>query len=178
VEPARSTGRSPASAVTAAARGFGLLAAGGWQSAQAATLIADPGRELGGRREKSAAVQTWRAMSTIEITERRCGVWTVLQLGGELDTVTAGELRDRLAHVIAAGLHRLVVDLDRLVFLDSSGLSVLVGGLRAVRQQGGALRLVCTHPRWRAVLTTSGLDRVLPVYASAADATADTGGPD
>ena len=70
---------------------------------------------------------------------------TVLAVTGEIDIHTAHALGDRLADVVASGERTLIVDLGGVEFLDSSGLSVLVGGLNRVRDVGGSLSLVDPH---------------------------------
>ena len=75
------------------------------------------------------------------------GNWAVLAVSGEVDVATAPRLRERLVALVAEGHHRIVVDLDGVDFLDSTGLGVLVGALKRVRTHDGDLALVCTKPR-------------------------------
>jgi anti-sigma B factor antagonist len=75
----------------------------------------------------------------LSISTRSEGVHTIVELGGELDVSTVPRLRERLADLIADGHHHLVVDLQGVDFLDSTGLGVLVGGLkRATRTTGSS----------------------------------------
>ena len=68
----------------------------------------------------------------------------VLALRGELDVATVPRLADPLREAIAAGKTAMVIDLGELTFLDSTGLMVLLNGLRRVMRQGGNLVIVCT----------------------------------
>lgn len=70
----------------------------------------------------------------------------VLALRGELDVATVPRLADPLREAIAAGKTAVVIDLCELTFLDSTGLMVLLNGLRRVVRQGGNLVIVCTNP--------------------------------
>ncbi len=70
---------------------------------------------------------------------------TVVAVGGEIDVYTAPKLREQLVDLVAAGSHHLIVDMEGVEFLDSTGLGVLVGGLKRVRAHDGSLRLVL-HP--------------------------------
>lgn len=70
----------------------------------------------------------------------------VLALRGELDVATVPRLADPLREAIAAGKTAVVIDLGELTFLDSTGLMVLLNGLRRVVRQGGNLVIVCTNP--------------------------------
>ena len=70
----------------------------------------------------------------------------VLALRGELDVATVPRLADPLRVAIAAGKTSVVIDLGELTFLDSTGLMVLLNGLRRVVRQGGNLVISCTNP--------------------------------
>jgi len=104
-------------------------------------------------------------------TSQHDGVF-VLAFGGDIDVASAVTVRDALDRVIAAGHHRVVLDLNEVEFLDSTGLGVMVGRLKAVRDLGGDLRLVCTSPRIIRVLSITGLDEVFAVHPSADEAVA------
>ena len=55
----------------------------------------------------------------------------VIAVGGEIDVYTAPKLRDGLVELINSGHYHLVIDLEGVDFLDSTGLGVLVGALEA-----------------------------------------------
>jgi anti-sigma B factor antagonist len=80
---------------------------------------------------------------------------------------TAPRLREQLVRVITDGQPRLVLDLDGVDFLDSTGLGVIVGVLKRARTLGGDLRLVCTRPAIRKVFEITALDRSMPLSATA-----------
>lgn len=98
------------------------------------------------------------------------GIWTVLAVRGEVDVATAPRLRERLVELVGEGRTRVIVDLDGVEFLDSTGLGVLVGALKRVRDHGGDLRVVCTVPRILKVFEITGLAEVLGVRPTVADA--------
>lgn len=91
---------------------------------------------------------------------------TVLEVGGEIDVYTAPQLRERLVELIDGGTLRIVVDLQAVEFLDSTGLGVLVGGLKRVRAQEGWLRLVSSQERILKIFRITGLEKVFEIYAS------------
>ncbi|MEU6666461.1 STAS domain-containing protein [Streptomyces sp. NPDC046727] len=70
------------------------------------------------------------------------GEWAVLRVSGELDLMTSPVLRQRVHDVVAAGHHRLVVDLSDVFFCDSSGVGVLIAARRLIRSCQGRLRLI------------------------------------
>ena len=98
--------------------------------------------------------------------------WAVLAVSGEVDVATAPRLRERLVGLVSEGRHRIVVDLEGVDFLDSTGLGVLVGALKRVRTHGGDLALVCTQPRVLKVFEITGLTKVFPMHASVDEAVA------
>lgn len=90
--------------------------------------------------------------------------WAVLSVRGEVDVCTAPRLRERLIELVSSGQRHIVVDLDGVDFLDSTGLGVLVGGLKRVRSQGGELALVCTRGPILKVFEITGLTKVFAIH--------------
>jgi anti-sigma B factor antagonist len=97
----------------------------------------------------------------------------VVAVGGEIDVYTAPKLRDRLVELINSGHYHLVIDLEGVDFLDSTGLGVLVGALKRVRSHQGSLRLVCTQERLLKIFRITGLAKVFPIYADVDEAVSD-----
>ncbi len=100
----------------------------------------------------------------------------VLAVAGEVDVSTAPRLRQELVELAAAGNERVVVDLGLVEFLDSTGLGILVSGLKRFRTMGGDLLLVCTQPRVLKVFEITGLTRVFSIHESVPDAVTAAGG--
>lgn len=98
------------------------------------------------------------------------GGWTVLTATGEIDVAAAPGLREQLVDLIEGGTVELVVDLDGVDFIDSTGLGVLVGAVRRARAAEGDVRLVCTNSRLLKVFDVTGLDEVFTIAASIDDA--------
>lgn len=92
--------------------------------------------------------------------------WTVMSVFGELDVATSPDLRERLIDLVAEGRTRLVIDLDGVDFLDSTGLGTIVGALKRVRTHGGDLRLVCSQSRIARLFEITGLDKAVPLQST------------
>ena len=96
----------------------------------------------------------------------------VVEVAGEVDAYTSGSLRDRLTPLVDAGHVRLVVDLRGVTFLDSSGLSVLIGAARQVRRHDGEVHLVVDQERVINLFRAGALTRYFPIHATLEDALA------
>lgn len=105
----------------------------------------------------------------LDVTENN-GV-SVLTVRGEVDVYTAPTLRERLVGMAEKGQYRIIVDLEGVDFLDSTGLGVLVGGLKRLRSHDGDLQLVCTQHRILKVFEITGLTKVFSIFDSVSAAT-------
>jgi len=88
----------------------------------------------------------------------------VVDVEGEIDIYTAPRLRELLIDLAGQGNCQLIVNLDKVGFLDSTGLGVLVGGLKRVRPHDGSLDLVCTQERILKIFKITGLTKVFGIY--------------
>ncbi|WP_380169422.1 STAS domain-containing protein [Jannaschia sp. R86511] len=108
----------------------------------------------------------------LTLATRPEGDRTVVEVGGEIDVYTAPQLRSALNDAVAAGARHLVVDMSGTEFLDSTGLGVLVGGLKRVRTMDGDLELVCASEKILKVFRITGLTKVFTIHASIDEALA------
>ena len=98
--------------------------------------------------------------------------FTVIEVGGEIDVYTAPKLREKLITLVEEGSYQLIVDMEGVEFLDSTGLGVLVGGLKRVRAHDGWLDLVCTQSRILRIFKITGLNKVFSIHNSVVEAIA------
>jgi anti-sigma B factor antagonist len=103
----------------------------------------------------------------LTLTTRDAGGKTIVAVGGEIDVYTAPRLRDKFTELVAAGSYDIIVDMQDVEFLDSTGLGVLVGGLKKVRAHDGSLDLVCTQDRLLKIFRITGLAKVFVIHESA-----------
>ena len=85
------------------------------------------------------------------------GDCAVLQVTGEIDVYTAPILRERIRDLAAKGAVHIIADLSRVDFLDSTGLGVLVGGLKRLREHDGSLTPVISTTRILRILEVTGV---------------------
>jgi anti-sigma B factor antagonist len=102
-------------------------------------------------------------------TTQRDGV-AVLSLRGEIDVYTAPRMRQAIVDLVDAGSHNIVIDMEKVDFLDSTGLGVLVEGLKRVRTRGGSLSLVVTQDKIVKIFDITGLNKAFPIHASLEEA--------
>lgn len=109
----------------------------------------------------------------LSIQERAAGEGrTVVEVSGEIDVYTAPKLREALLNLVESGNYRLIVDMEGVEFLDSTGLGVLVGGLKRVRAHDGAIDIACTQGRILRIFKITGLSNVFTIYDTVDDALA------
>src|SRR3954467_8475892 len=87
----------------------------------------------------------------------------VMTVSGEIHVSTAPEFSRRLNAAIAHG-KGLVLDLTPTEFIDSTGLSVLLNGLRKVTRQRGRMALVCTNPTVLRLFEITRLDSTFDIH--------------
>jgi anti-sigma B factor antagonist len=112
---------------------------------------------------------------------------TIIAVDGEIHASTAPEFSGVLAAAVEAGRTQLVLDLTGVMFIDSTGLSVLLNALRRVTRAGGAMALVCSNPTVLRLFEITRLDstfnlhpdveRALRAVGQAAAGGSDAGAP-
>jgi stage II sporulation protein AA (anti-sigma F factor antagonist) len=84
-------------------------------------------------------------------------------LAGELDHAASAQVRDALDQVITEnrGVRHLVLDMNRLSFMDSSGIGVILGRYKRVAQRGGDVAVRNTAPAVDRILSMSGIYTII-----------------
>ena len=100
----------------------------------------------------------------------------VVDVEGEIDIYTAPRLRELLIDLASKNNYQLVVNMDKVELLDSTGLAVLVGGLKRVRAHDGSLDLVCARERILKIFRITGLTKVFGIHTTVDQAIAATKG--
>jgi anti-sigma B factor antagonist len=104
-------------------------------------------------------------VASIDVSSSRRPGYVVVALCGEIDKTHAGWLAHALWAAVAPG-SRVIVDLERLAFIDCSGLSALVSAWKQARQAGGDLLLAAPRGLVLRLLCLTDLTGLLPVFAS------------
>ena len=101
----------------------------------------------------------------LAITVRRERGVVIVAVTGDVDISTVTRLRERLSELTDGG-QTLIVDLNRVTFIDSAGLGTLVGAARRAAAHGSSLHAVCARPQTRKLLWLTGVDRRIPLAAT------------
>ena len=64
-----------------------------------------------------------------------------------------------------------MINFEKVRYIDSSGLGVLLGGLKRVREHGGSLNLVCTNPKIKTIFDITGLTKAFGIFDDERSAT-------
>ena len=102
----------------------------------------------------------------LTLTTRDAGGKTIVAVGGEIDVYTAPKLRDKITELVGDGVFNIVIDMESVDFLDSTGLGVLVGGLKKVRAHDGSMELICSQDRLLKIFRITGLAKVFTIHES------------
>lgn len=87
-----------------------------------------------------------------------------------LDSNIAPELKTQILVLAEEGHDKVLLDLSRVVYVDSSGLGAILFGIRQFRDRGGALRIFGAKERVQHLIKIAKLEEVVLNYASEADA--------
>jgi anti-sigma B factor antagonist len=101
----------------------------------------------------------------------------IVNVSGEIHVSTAPAFREQLNAVIEGGTAMLVLDLSGVDFIDSTGLSVLLNGLRLVNQRHARMALVCANPTVMRLFQITSLDATFDIFDDRAAAIASVTQP-
>jgi anti-anti-sigma factor len=85
-------------------------------------------------------------------------------LAGEIDSFSAASLRNAFCELL--GARHCVLDFERVTFLDSAGLGVIVAGARLLHQDGATVSIAHASPTITRLLHVAGLDRLVPLVSA------------
>lgn len=103
----------------------------------------------------------------MDLEEEYLGGHVILRLAGELDLQAADGFRQRAeAAMERHDCNRLIVNMKKVSFIDSSGLGAILGRYRRIALRQGRMIIVGPPSHVRAVLEVSGVTRIIPVVAT------------
>ena len=103
-------------------------------------------------------------MTDIDVRVSGSGLARVLELEGTCDLASAPKLRESLAELRPPDVMDLLIDLSGLEFIDSTGLGLILGALRRLREAGGTLKLAGAKGAVLRLLEVTDLDKIIPLF--------------
>jgi len=86
----------------------------------------------------------------------------VYEMAGELDHKSSTQLRRNMDRIIEkGGITNLIMDMKDVTLMDSSGLGLIMGRYRVLRQKGGTLKVVNAGRAVKRVLALAGIDKLV-----------------
>ena len=104
-------------------------------------------------------------------TESKNGLM-VCRVEGEIDINCSPELKKVFDKLISQKTPKIVIELSKVTYVDSSGLATLVGILKNMRSYGGKMRLAGMLPKVKSLFEITKLDKLFEIMASEEDAIA------
>jgi stage II sporulation protein AA (anti-sigma F factor antagonist) len=94
----------------------------------------------------------------------------VVRTEGELDMLVAERLRQEVDEILSQkGVKNLILNLEKVTFIDSSGLGVIIGRYKKVSSTGGRMYIVGVQPQVEKILQFSGINRLISIYSNEQD---------
>lgn len=100
----------------------------------------------------------------MDISEKRIGDVNVISLSGRLDAYSADEVEKKLDSLIDAAQVRLVISLEKLEYISSSGLRVFLAALKKVKKQQSDIKLACLKPYIKEVFDIAGFTQLFNMF--------------
>lgn len=107
----------------------------------------------------------------MEISERRVGDVCIVQIAGRLDSGTSDGLAQQLHQIVDGGTRRLVIDFERLDYVSSTGLRVLLVAAKRLKAVDGKMALSSLKPHILEVFEIAGFKSIFPIYGKTDEAT-------
>ncbi len=106
----------------------------------------------------------------MKLTVGDAGEVKIVRIEGELDTQTSPDAEAELTQLIDAGSRKVVVNFERLAYISSAGLRILLAAAKQLQVSGGELRVCNLCDLVQEVFNISGFDSILSVSKSEAEA--------
>jgi anti-sigma B factor antagonist len=121
----------------------------------------------------TVARAAWEAIMGLQITTRKSGNVTILDLAGRIVIgVSNDSLSAELRKFAEAGPSEIVVNLGGVAQIDSSGISTLVRSFVTLERQGGGLKILNPTGHVKEVLELTRLIQAIPAFTDEGKAVA------
>ncbi len=97
---------------------------------------------------------------------------SIVDLAGEIDLYKSPEVRGEIGKLIGQKTKSLIINFERVSYIDSSGLATMIDAFQKLRAHGGKLILVGLATPVRSVFEVARLDKFFPIFEKEAEALA------
>ena len=106
----------------------------------------------------------------MQIDTRPVDDLTVIDMTGRLDTSTSDDAYDELVRIAKSGVSNVVLNLDKMEYINSSGLRVMLMAAKLIRSLNGDMKVCNANGLVKEVLETSGFDNIISIHDQENDA--------
>jgi anti-sigma B factor antagonist len=108
----------------------------------------------------------------LETSTRPVGEMQVLDVSGEIDVYTAPQFKEAVNQLINAGQTDLIINMDGVTYMDSSGFGTLLSATKRLRPEGGSVNLIACNSAIDRMLRITRLNTVFGTFATVDEAVA------
>lgn len=102
----------------------------------------------------------------MELNKRENEGMVFIDIIGEIDLYNAGSLKETLNEFVAAGKHRVILNMENVPYIDSTGIGVMLSLMRQFRQRQGDLKLAVLSPAVKKVFQLTNLTNFFSISDS------------
>lgn len=107
----------------------------------------------------------------IKVEARAIAEFTqAIEVHGEIDVYTSPKVKEIITELIDKGNYNLIINLEGVRYIDSTGLGVLIGALKKVREKDGCINLVCNNPQIKKIFNITGLVKIFGIFKTEEEA--------
>jgi anti-anti-sigma factor len=117
-------------------------------------------RPIGGKIEVAKAMEG----TTVEIETRQSRDILIVDMAGRLDSSTSGTSYDKMVGIAKSGAKRIILNLDKLEFVTSAGLRVILTMAKLLQSVRGEMKICNTRAPVREVLESSGFNSLIRIF--------------
>ena len=108
----------------------------------------------------------------MEISQREKDGITILDIQGEIDLYNAPEIKDIIQKLIEAQKYNVIINLEKVSYIDSSGIAALISSLSNLKKYQGGLKIINVYASVKKVFELTKLTSFFEIYESEGEALA------
>ena len=106
----------------------------------------------------------------MDITKKTKGDIVILEIVGEIDLYNAPEIKDIISKLIEERSYNVIIDLEKVSYIDSSGIGALISSLSNLKKYHGGLKIINVYASVRKVFELTKLTSFFEIYDSEEEA--------